>query len=602
MIKKNVVFYQKTTFLCFLHKKDVTFYFFFIMVYNIITKYLKTINVRRGGKLIKETGISLAEAMKLEPLKSCQVIAGVNNLDNTITRVNIMADLEILNWIEEGEFLLTTAVHFGNITIEEQVDLLTGMKNCGVEAIAIKIQPYLKALDENLLRLADEIGLPIIQLDYNISFADIMEPILKEIFDKQSKVIRRVEAIHNDMMELLLKGGSILDVAKDLSDKVGNNIIVKDYYFDEIICPIENYEVCNRRESEIDAYFKKHGISTKNTRTTKYKITIENQERDVYAIPIIARNTVYGNIFLANCNSEIRLTDIQVLESASSIIALELLKKISIQEIENKYKVEFFDDLISNDKIRKSKAIERSNYYKFDRDADYCTFSIAVKSEDDDFEHINRDISKVMYLVDAYCTSKELVYLVANRKSQINVVFMLKDRKNPLDEVRLLSQQIEEIIVQKMVNLKFVIGIGRIYNGIDNMYRSLKDSQKAVMASDNYVSTRIIEFDALGIYKIFCHGDLKDELLDFYEKTLESLVKYDRKKDTELVKTLKVYYEANGNLKKMSEKLFTHYNTVLYRVNRIQEITGTNLEDEQQRYSLQTAIKIMDMYGMHKDS
>lgn len=597
-------------FLYFLHKKDVCFYFFFIMVYNIITKYSNlrgtyySIPNRRGDKLIKETGISLAEALKLEPLKSCQVIAGENNLDNIITRVNIMADLEILNWIEEGEFLLTTAVHFGNISLTEQMDLINGMKAKGCEAVAIKIKPYLTNLDQDLLDLADEIGLPIIQLDYSISFADVMEPILKEIFDKQSKVIRRVEAIHNDMMELLLKGGTILDVTKDLSDKVGNNIIVKDYYFDEIICSLENYEICQRREGVIDQYFKKHGITTKNTRTTKYKITIENQERDVYAIPIIARNTVYGNIFLANINSEIRLTDLQVLESASSIIALELLKKISIQEIENKYKVEFFDDLISSDKIRKSKAIERSNYYKFDKEADYCTFTLAIKSEEQSIESIeslNRDISKVMYLVDSYCLSKELVFLVANRKAQINVVVMLKDKKNSIEEVRQLSQQIEEVILQKMINLQFVIGVGRVYNGINNMYKSLKDSQKAVLASENYISQRIIEFDSLGIYKIFCNGDLKEELMDFYSKTLEILVKYDNKKDTELVKTLKVYYEANGNLKKMSEKLFTHYNTVLYRVNRIQEITGKNLENEKERYSLQTAIKIMEMYGINKN-
>lgn len=176
---------------------------------------------------------------------------------------------------------------------------------------------------------------------------------------------------------------------------------------------------------------------------------------------------------------------------------------------------------------------------------------------------------------------------------------MLKDKKNPIDEVRQLSAQIEEMILQKMINLNFIIGVGRVYNGIDNMYKSLKDSQKAVLASENYISQRIIEFDSLGIYKIFCNGDLKEELMDFYSKTLESLVKYDNKKDTELVKTLKVYYEANGNLKKMSEKLFTHYNTVLYRVNRIQEITGSNLEDEKQRYSLQTAIKIMEMYGIN---
>lgn len=550
--------------------------------------------------MIKETGITLAEALALEPLDSCEVLAGSDYLSNVITRVNIMADLEILNWIEEGEFLLTTAVHFGNISEEEQVELLKGMKAKGVEAVAIKIQPYMKTLNNQLLALADEIGLPIVSLDYSISFADVMEPILKEIFDKQSQVIRRVEAIHNDMMELLLKGGSILDVTKNLSDKVGNHIIVKDYYFDEIVCPRDAADLCTKYDREIDSYFKKHSIAVKSNKTAKYRITIDQKECDVYAIPIIARNTVYGNIFLPATKKPAETGDIQVLESASSIIALELLKKISIQEIENKYKVEFFDDLISSDKIRKSKAIERSNYYKFDKDADYCTLTVGIQEETDRQEIMNRDISKIMYLVDTFCQNKGLGYLVANRKSQINIVLMLKDKKNPIEEALNLATQFEELIVQKMINLKFVIGVGRVYNGIDNMYRSLSDSQKAIKASEFYSTNRVIEFDDLGIYKIFCNPDLKDELLDFYSKTLEPLVRYDNKKDTELVKTLRVYYEANGNLKKMSEKLFTHYNTVLYRVNRIQDITETNLDDERQRYSLQTAIKIMEMYGINK--
>lgn len=553
--------------------------------------------------MIKETGISLAEALALVPLDKCEVIAGKDHLNNIITRVNIMADLEILNWIEEGEFLLTTAVHLGNITHEEQIDLIRGMREKGVEAVAIKIKPYLEKLDDELLKVASEIGLPILALDYNTSFADVMEPVLLEIFDKQSKVIRRVEAIHNNMMELLLKGGSIVDVAEDLSIKVGNDIIVKDYYFDEIICPKASYEQCYKTEHDIDQYYKKNNLTIKNTKTTKYRMVIGGVERDVYTIPIIARNTVYGNIFLTGTTREVHAADISILESASSIIALELLKKISIQEIENKYKVEFFDDLISSDKIRKSKAIERSNYYKFDKDADYVTLTLSIPGEtglSDRLENVNRDISKVMYLVDSYCQSKEFVYLVANRRSQINVVIMLKDKKDSVEESRIIASQFEEVVLQKMHNLKFVIGIGRVYNGIDNMYKSLVDSQKAVQAADNYVEARIIEFDDLGIYKIFCHLDLKEELMDFYEKTLSTLVRYDNKKDTELVKTLKVYYESNGNLKKMSEKLFTHYNTVLYRVNRIQEITSCNLEDEKQRYSLQTAIKIMEMYGINK--
>jgi len=553
--------------------------------------------------VIKETGITLRHALKLNPLDKFEVVAGQDYIDNIITRVNIMADLEILNWIEEGEFLLTTAVHFSNISVDEQAALFRGMRKKGVEAIAIKIKPYMKALDPTIVDLASEIGLPIIEMDYHISFADIMEPVLKEIFDQQSKIIRQVESVHNDMMHVVLKGGNLEEMTSHLSQSIQKEILVKDYYFDELICSKEDLQRCKHLEGFIDTYFKKSNIASKSIKTANYVIDIDGHEKDVYAIPIVARNTVYGHIFLIDDLGQTSNVIVHTIESAASVIALELLKKISIQEVENKYKIEFFDDLISTDKVRKSKAIERSTYYKFDKDAYYCTLSIALKVDDDHkerMENLNRDISKVMYLVDQHFEAKQMTYLVANRKSKVNVVLMFKEVDDQQQVLKNVYEELESVLVKRMGSVKFVIGVGRMYSGLDKIYNSLMDSQKAVAASEHFSGSRIIEFDSLGIYKIFSQLELKDELMDFYEKTLEPLVLYDKKKDTELVKTLQVYYQCNGNLKKMSEKLFTHYNTVLYRVNRIQEISKCNLEDEQQRYSLQTALKIMEMYGIYK--
>ncbi len=55
---------------------------------------------------------------------------------------------------------------------------------------------------------------------------------------------------------------------------------------------------------------------------------------------------------------------------------------------------------------------------------------------------------------------------------------------------------------------------------------------------------------------------LVEELEDFYNTTLKPLSDYDEKKSTELVKTLEAYFEYNGNLTRMSEQLYTHYNTI----------------------------------------
>ncbi|WDU82417.1 helix-turn-helix domain-containing protein [Caloramator sp. Dgby_cultured_2] len=45
----------------------------------------------------------------------------------------------------------------------------------------------------------------------------------------------------------------------------------------------------------------------------------------------------------------------------------------------------------------------------------------------------------------------------------------------------------------------------------------------------------------------------------------------------------------------MSEVLYTHYNTILYRLQRIKEITGLDVEKENDRLCLHLALKIRDV-------
>ena len=98
-----------------------------------------------------------------------------------------------------------------------------------------------------------------------------------------------------------------------------------------------------------------------------------------------------------------------------------------------------------------------------------------------------------------------------------------------------------------------------------------------------------MSWEYLKFYPKTCY---KEELEDFYNTTLKPLVDYDEKRSTELVKTLEEYFNNNGNLTRISEQLFTHYNTILYRINRICEITGMDLENPNHRLNLEIALKI----------
>ena len=163
------------------------------------------------------------------------------------------------------------------------------------------------------------------------------------------------------------------------------------------------------------------------------------------------------------------------------------------------------------------------------------------------------------------------------------------------DKLKEFNNLLEQELSKKFENMEFKIGVGRAYKGLEDVNKSFSDALKTIRTGKVLTDKRVLTYDELGIFKILCQDFLTEELEDFYNGTLKPLADYDKKKSTELVKTLESYFEHNGNLKKMSDALYTHYNTILYRINRINEITGMNLDDPNDRLNLEIALKIKEL-------
>jgi len=73
---------------------------------------------------------------------------------------------------------------------------------------------------------------------------------------------------------------------------------------------------------------------------------------------------------------------------------------------------------------------------------------------------------------------------------------------------------------------------------------------------------------------------------DLASPALEKLRKYDIDNGTEYYRTLFTYLLCERNQTLTAEKLFLHRNTLIYRVNRIEEIIGTDLKEERERLYL----------------
>lgn len=112
----------------------------------------------------------------------------------------------------------------------------------------------------------------------------------------------------------------------------------------------------------------------------------------------------------------------------------------------------------------------------------------------------------------------------------------------------------------------------------------------------------LCDYNSIGFFKILAEVKNRSVLENMYEQTLGKLNVFNDQKRENYISTLKLYIEANGKVQKTAEENYTHRNTVNYRIHKLSEILGIDLQDGEARYLIQTAIYIKDYLDMTKSA
>jgi PucR family transcriptional regulator, purine catabolism regulatory protein len=161
--------------------------------------------------------------------------------------------------------------------------------------------------------------------------------------------------------------------------------------------------------------------------------------------------------------------------------------------------------------------------------------------------------------------------------------------------VRRLVEEVRDQLTTRSPSGVVGAGISRPVTGLSALRESYREAKDAVSIANELGDKEDTTF----------YGDLKlfqlllalkernlDHLRRFYYDTLGLLVEHDERKQGDLIRTLNGFFEANGNLAKAAQDLDVHRNTLVYRLERISELTEMNLDDADNRLILHLALKI----------
>jgi sugar diacid utilization regulator/putative methionine-R-sulfoxide reductase with GAF domain len=107
----------------------------------------------------------------------------------------------------------------------------------------------------------------------------------------------------------------------------------------------------------------------------------------------------------------------------------------------------------------------------------------------------------------------------------------------------------------------------------------------------------LVTFDALGPLRYFLNAPGTAEMSAMVNSVLGDLADYDRRRNGELIRTLRAYLRSGGHHPTAAAECHIHVSTLKYRLGRIAELLGRPVSDPQAQFELALAFSTLDVLG-----
>lgn len=146
----------------------------------------------------------------------------------------------------------------------------------------------------------------------------------------------------------------------------------------------------------------------------------------------------------------------------------------------------------------------------------------------------------------------------------------------------------------------FALGRSRITEDPADLPRAASEALLAANVAEGGEDDGALAFEQTGAYRLLLStmSENPRELQRFYAETVEPLVAYDEQYETELVRTLEAFLEADGNVAGTAQRLFTHRHTIYYRLERVRDLSGHDVSSSDGREKLSLGLKSMRVLGI----
>jgi PucR family transcriptional regulator, purine catabolism regulatory protein len=517
-------------------------------------------------------GLSVGEVLGVSTLAKARLLGGATGLDRIVQRLNVMEVPDILAWVKPNELLLTTGYPLRN-TPQSLDRLVSDLDGQGLAALAIKLGRYLDDVPAEMIEQADRLGFPLIQLPDDVGFDDILNQVLTDILNRQAAVLARTEEVHRALVQIVLGGGGLQEVADEVAGILDAAVMV----FDD------------------------EGRFTAGS-GPEWQLAVlrECPPREHTGAAVVAGGFDHGRIVAYDPGGELRETDVGILERAATVAALVVTKQQAVAAVESKYRADFLRDVLAGRAGGDERVIAHCTGFGWDLDR---PLAVLVAELDPAATGGGDDRQVQERLATAWSAAvrrRDRRGAVASFAHEVVAVAGVPADPSQQGDLTGLVREAAALFAEHQGGRRtFSTGISRTVGSPVALPEAYDQALKAVRVGRQLHGLGAqAHFDQLGVYRLLSLVSDPAELHSFVRETLGTLADDEDPEAVDLRRTLQVLLETSLNVAETARRLHFHYNTLRYRIGKLERMLGSFTEDAHLRLNLTLALHVLRMRGI----
>jgi purine catabolism regulator len=508
--------------------------------------------------MVMQSSVSIKDLLRLAlPAGSRLVTGNPEARVNWVRRTRVQAPA-FLN-LEPGELALLSIQMLR--LVDERLTLarvVGGLAQVGVGAIGVQ-----GALDREGIDRARALDVALLALPEGTRLLEVERAVTRLLLDREAQVERRAQENAEQLAKLSAENRGLEAILQAVTRTTGKVTIVHDVAGQPVAHTALKAAPALAVE-EVGAALGRNGVGAVGALG--------------YTVPLVVEGRRAGYLTIINGGVFDELDRVTA-ERGAMVCAMELAKQKAVVEAETRVRGDWVQQWLTGGPQDDERLEASAAQAGVDLERPYM---VAL------FRCGGNGGAHMVALLRAEVRSRRIAGVVGQAPDGALVLY-------PVSAVQRAIQVTEAIRVTLGACLSegVACGLGQPAQGLSALRKSYRQAERALrMGVQLRHDGCAVYFGDLSLYRLLLSVEDRQELQRFFDESLGPIVEYDARHDGELVQTLEAFFANNGNLARTSESLCVHRNTLSYRLGRVAEITGLDLDNAETRLMLHLALKV----------